>query len=58
MKIDLTPEEWEFLQRMCTRTVALAEMAKSGDKAFSPIPNQDYLKAKDLLKKFIVGEIS
>jgi len=53
MKIDLNEEEWEFLQRMCTRAVALAEMAKDGDKMFSAIPNQDYLKAKELLRKFI-----
>lgn len=50
MIIDLTPEEWEFLQRMCTRAVALAEMM---DESYTKLPSPDVRKAKKLMEKFI-----
>lgn len=55
MIIDLTKEEWEFLQRICIRTVAFAEM---NDDTFQAIPKDDHRKAKALLVKFITGSIN
>lgn len=53
MMIDLTKEEWEFLKRVCTRAVAFAEMQDVGFH----VKQDDYYKAKALMKKFLVEGI-
>jgi len=50
MNIDLTEEEWEFLQRMVSKVVVLTEMNEDG---FSRLKDKDYRKAKRLMEKFI-----
>lgn len=50
MNIDLTEEEWEFLQRMVSKVVVLTEMNEDG---FSRLKDKDYQKAKRLMEKFI-----
>lgn len=52
MLIDITKEEWEFLERMVKRAVVLTEMQ---DDDFQPIRDVDHHKAKRLLDKFIIG---
>lgn len=52
MIIDLTDEEWEFLERVVRRSVVFSEM--EGD-AFQKLKDSDYYKAKRLLEKFIIG---
>lgn len=49
MIIDLDEEEWEFLQRMVTRAIALTEKGCIAKE-------RDYIKAKELLEKFIKGK--
>lgn len=52
MTIDLTKEEWEFLERMVKRAVVFAEMK---DPHFQSIADTDYEKATKLLDKFVRG---
>ena len=53
MIIDLTLEEWKFLELIMIRALALVQIK---DPMLIPVTNSDYRRAKGILEKLIKGK--